>query len=83
LDLVPAGELPEHQDAGGIAESEQDGEQPVDQRAVDQAVKVVQPVSKDGHADGRWDHHQAQAADCRVEQGWNAADRPTRVQVGK
>jgi hypothetical protein len=47
----PPGQLPQDQDRGGVQSAEQDGEQPVDQGAVDEPVDVVQAIAQDGGAD--------------------------------
>jgi hypothetical protein len=57
-----AEELAQQQHRARVAEAEQHGQQPVDQRPLDDPVQVVEPVAQDGGAD-----HQGQ--DRRVDPG--------------
>jgi hypothetical protein len=47
-----AGQLADHQHRAAVAKPQDDGEQPVDQGAVQQPVDIVEAVAQDGDPDG-------------------------------
>jgi len=65
---LPAEELAEPQDHPGVTQAEQDREQPVGERAADDAVQVVQPVAHDRRADRQRQDRQADT-ERHAEQG--------------
>ena len=75
---VPAQELTQSQDHRGVAEPQDDGKEPIGQRAADDAVDVVQPVAQDRRA-GR----QRQHPDADPEGGLEQGGGPAQEQRGQ